>query len=312
MSHAPPLDAAAPTRTSGLAIASLVLGILSCPFSVLTGIPGLICAILGLVGISRSEKTGASQRLTGRGLAISGLVLSVVTSALAPALLLPAIMAVREAARAALVMNNLQQVMLAMLTVEEKTGVLPAAIVDKSNKPLLSWRVAILPFLGDEEAKLFQEFHLDEPWDSDHNKSLIPRMPAVYASPGKPTGDGLTEVVAPSAEGTVFGDITTVKSITDDESAGIAGIEMSSIQDGFSTTVLVMSVPKLPVCWTKPVDCGGEPAELFARLERDGVSSIVLGYCDGHVNRVSTSLEPGGVRGIFTRDAGEIVTEHGW
>src|SRR5688572_12414952 len=38
---------------------------------------------------------------------------------------------------------------------------LPANICDKNGKPLLSWRVAILPFL-DEEDKLYQEFKLDE------------------------------------------------------------------------------------------------------------------------------------------------------
>jgi hypothetical protein len=42
----------------------------------------------------------------------------------------------------------------------------------------------ILPYL--EESDLYEEFHLDEPWDSPHNKPLLSRMPPVYASPGKP------------------------------------------------------------------------------------------------------------------------------
>ena len=56
------------------------------------------------------------------------------------------------------------------------------AIFDKQGKPLLSWRVQILPFV--EEGELFKQFHLDEPWDSEHNKPLIAKMPAVYAKPG--------------------------------------------------------------------------------------------------------------------------------
>jgi hypothetical protein len=42
----------------------------------------------------------------------------------------------------------------------------------------LSWRVALLPYLGEES--LFKEFHLDEPWNSPHNLQLLKRMPEVY------------------------------------------------------------------------------------------------------------------------------------
>jgi hypothetical protein len=51
---------------------------------------------------------------------------------------------------------------------------------DAQGKPLLSWRVALLPFL--EEEALYREFHLDAPWDSPHNLALLPRIPRVYDS----------------------------------------------------------------------------------------------------------------------------------
>ena len=52
----------------------------------------------------------------------------------------------------------------------------PAASVDKQGKPLLSWRVAILPYL--EQQELYNKFKLDEPWDSPrNNKELIQYMP---------------------------------------------------------------------------------------------------------------------------------------
>jgi RNA polymerase sigma factor (sigma-70 family) len=63
----------------------------------------------------------------------------------------------------------------------------PAAITDKDGKPLLSWRVAILPYLEDYDGRscseLFKEFHLNEPWDSPQNQTLLAKMPAVFASP---------------------------------------------------------------------------------------------------------------------------------
>ena len=57
----------------------------------------------------------------------------------------------------------------------------PQAIRGKDGRALLSWRVAILPYLNEEA--LYREFRLDEPWDSEHNKKLIARMPPTLASP---------------------------------------------------------------------------------------------------------------------------------
>src|SRR5258708_4198875 len=50
----------------------------------------------------------------------------------------------------------------------------PAAILNREGKALLSWRVLLLPYLG--QRKLFREFRLEEPWDSPHNKTLLSKM----------------------------------------------------------------------------------------------------------------------------------------
>ncbi len=74
----------------------------------------------------------------------------------------------------------------------------PAAITGKDGKPLLSWRVAILPYLVDYDGRpqddLFKAFHLDEPWDGPHNKALLARMPAVFASGGGGNAQPFTTV----------------------------------------------------------------------------------------------------------------------
>jgi hypothetical protein len=58
-------------------------------------------------------------------------------------------------------------------------------MTDKKGKALLSWRVALLPYL--DQNNLFNQFHLDEPWDSAHNKKLLSKMPKVFAPPGVKT-----------------------------------------------------------------------------------------------------------------------------
>ena len=87
------------------------------------------------------------------------------TSAVAIALLLPAVQSAREAARRAQCVNNLKQIGLAFHNYHSANNAFPrAAITDKQGKPLLSWRVAILPYIGQQG--LYNRFNLDEPWDS--------------------------------------------------------------------------------------------------------------------------------------------------
>src|SRR5262249_54507479 len=77
-------------------------------------------------------------------------------AAVAGALLLPAVQSARAAARRAQSTNNLKQIGLAMHNFHSSNGRFPADIVDNEGKPLLSWRVAILPFV--EQQALFNEF----------------------------------------------------------------------------------------------------------------------------------------------------------
>ena len=73
---------------------------------------------------------------------------------------------------------NLKKLQGGMLGFADKYGgVFPSDIVseNKAVKPLLSWRVAILPYIGEE--KLHKEFKLDQPWDSEHNLKLLSKMP---------------------------------------------------------------------------------------------------------------------------------------
>ena len=79
--------------------------------------------------------------------------------------------------------NHLKQLGLAMHNFHGVYNTFPAADgIEATSKGNLSWRVHLLPYLG--QHVLFERFHLDEAWDSGHNKTLIDDMPAVFTTNG--------------------------------------------------------------------------------------------------------------------------------
>src|SRR5262245_46018571 len=123
---------------------------------------------------------------------------------------------------------------------EGKHGSLPpVAIADKEGRPLLSWRVAILPWIEQED--LYREFHLDEPWDSAHNLTLIDRMPATYKVRSRHVNQtaSTTYIQVITGVGTPFELGRTVK--------------LTDFRRGSSNTILIMEGAE-PVVWTKPED----------------------------------------------------------
>jgi type II secretory pathway pseudopilin PulG len=208
------------------------------------------------------------------------------------ALLLPAVQAVREAARRTQSSNNLKQIGLALLNYESAYGRFPArAIFDKNGKPLLSWRVQILPFI--EEAPLYKEFHLDEPWDSEHNKPLIANMPRIYGNPSRPM-DSKTNYLVPVGPGTVF--------------EGDKGLKISQITDGTSNTILAVEANEdRAVIWSKPDDLPvnlEKPLTGLGGLRPSGFQAI---FCDGSVRLISNSSDLQALKALFTYAGGDNV-----
>lgn len=82
--------------------------------------------------------------------------------------------------------NNLKQIALACHNYESAHTALPNNSYGPDGKPLLSWRVHILPYI--EEENLYRQFRTNEPWDSQHNIRLLSQMPRVYATPAQRQG----------------------------------------------------------------------------------------------------------------------------
>jgi hypothetical protein len=77
---------------------------------------------------------------------------------------------------------NLKEIAAACDKFQKQHGFLPAGLIDPKTRQIgLSWRVQILPYLDDPQARaVYKNLRLNEPWDSEHNKQSLAAMPKVF------------------------------------------------------------------------------------------------------------------------------------
>lgn len=184
-------------------------------------------------------------------------------------LAIPALAAEPDEARSTAV-EHLRLIGLSLRTAQvDAAGWLPMpASRDAAEKPLLSWRVELLPYLG--EKALYEEFHLKEAWDSEHNQKLVAKMPKVFENPRVPgMKAGHTTFVLPVSLGAMFETDKRTK--------------LSDVKDGLSQTLMVLEVDaKHAVPWTKPADLAWDSTKPAAGLffDDEGHSLALLGDCN--------------------------------
>jgi len=170
----------------------------------------------------------------------------------------------------------------------------PAAVCGPDGKPLLSWRVLILPYVS--QGNLFTQFHLDEPWDSPHNIQLLPRMPSTYEPyKGEPSGTGMTYFRVFVGPGAAF--------------EGTTGLKDADFKDGTSNTFLIVEAWD-PAPWTKPEELPYDPNGPLPRLggiARDG--SFRVGLADGSVQIIPKSVREDTIRAFITRNGNETIDD---
>jgi hypothetical protein len=194
--------------------------------------------------------------------------------------------------------NNMRQIGLAIhnyIQAQPNHTFPPAYTTDSNGKPLLSWRVLILPYLDQNE--LYEQFHLDEPWDSPNNKKLIARMPAVFRAPGsKVSVQNKTNYLSVRGEDTIF---------TGEEKTTLA-----QIHDGTAYTIMTVEVAdEKAVPWTKPDDFKYDEKKPTAGLVGLRRRGFIAGFGDGSVRRIKSSIKAATLNALFTRDGGETIND---
>jgi len=196
--------------------------------------------------------------------------------------------------------DRFKQILLAMHNYYDTHRTLPPAdkYRGKDGKHHLSWRVHILPYV--EEMKLYDEFHLDEPWDSPHNRKLIAKIPDIYKSrsfdiPAKvKVKPGHTTFLAPVGEKTVFG--------------GPASTKFPQITDGTSNTVLLVEVkPEEAVPWTAADDYAFDPKNPAAGLLIGTDGRWLCAFADGSVGQLRGDIPPETFLHLFQINDGHVI-----
>lgn len=189
--------------------------------------------------------------------------------------------------------NNLKQIGLAMHNfASANMNRFPPAAIRRDGKPLLSWRVAILPYI--EQAALYEKFHLNEPWDSPHNNELLKEMPETYAPVvGKGEAPYSTYYQAIVGPGALFD--------------GDRGSRLAEVLDGLTFTIMVVEAGK-PVPWTKPEDviyAKDNPLPKLGGQFDDGLHAIMADAAPAFFPK---NVAETAIRAVITRNGAEPVS----
>ncbi len=188
--------------------------------------------------------------------------------------------------------NNLKQIMLGIHNYHSAFNRLPGpGITDDDGKLLLSWRVALLPFIG--EQRLWEQFRKHEPWDSEHNLPLANQMPAVYQARRLGLKDNQTVYHALVGEGLAIS--------PDGENT------FRQILDGLSNTLMVIeSKPEHAVIWSKPEDMAIDMKDPMAGLP-EGPDGFGAALGDGAVRVLTRDMDVELFRRLLTRAGMEVI-----
>jgi hypothetical protein len=263
--------------------------------------------------------------VTVKGLAVPGLITGIFGLFVVPVLVFGmfySVGKVREAGARTQEKSNLKQLSLSFHNINDTYGYCPAAAAyyTKDGKPGLSWRVAMLPFI--EQDNLYKQFKFDEPWDSPHNVQLLPRIPKTYLQPGqKDAGSGLTHYQVFVGPATPFQDSGLPGKPREERPVPWPGFGPGfgpgpgaprpgpripgTFMDGTSNTIAI-AVAERAVPWTKPEDIPYDAVGPLPRLDRR-FGYYQFGMWDGSVRSVSLSVSEQTLRNAINPADGNLL-----
>jgi Protein of unknown function (DUF1559) len=196
--------------------------------------------------------------------------------------------------------NDLKAIGMGVHNCHDRTGSIPNNTYDNQGRPLLSWRVHLLPYVNEEG--LYRQFNLNEPWDGPTNRRLLSQVPKVYASAGAQAGEGKT----------YYRGFTHQRAIFEKPRAPgmLNKLTFQSVPDGLANTIFVVEAGEA-VEWTKPDDFDWSPGRPRPAL---GAPPGTLPYfmvlmVDGSVRAVRKDVPEQTLRALIGRNDGTVIGE---
>ena len=213
-------------------------------------------------------------------------------------MLLPAVQQVRAAARRTHSANNLKQQSLAALNFESAHMHFPMGDgpVRKGGPPV-SWRVKILPFI--EANNVYEQYNVDEPWDSETNLKVLEKMPEVYNNPAS----------AAQPNHTVYRGIGGTSGILGVDAEGESRkTNFGQITDGSSNTIFILETPdEMAVPWTKP-DGGIDPEKVKPwQMRGNHPGGFNAAFGDGSVHFLPVTIDEKTFKSLMMMNDGNAV-----
>jgi hypothetical protein len=241
---------------------------------------------------------GAATLNSRYNLAVTFLVVGLLV-----ALVWPSMGDASGAAKRVKCINNMRQIAVAIDAYTIEHGHFPPPyLTDDAGKPMHSWRVLILPYLG--ETTLYERYDFNKAWDHPDNLRLGAAMPSVYRCPGD--------------ERYRSDDTTSYAAVVGDESvwppSGTRTV--GEVTDGMSKTILIVELPDARMHWMAPADPTFDSmlesiskVNTTKRFEHPHQGLSVMTFCDARTTVADMLRLDDRLRTFLTCAGGETLGE---
>lgn len=194
--------------------------------------------------------------------------------------------------------QNLRRIARALNAYAADYGTYPPPVTrDAAGTPMHSWRILILPYLG--EKRLYGSYDFSKPWSSPENSSLQARIPSVFVSPA----NNKAGIVGESSYMLITGPRTLFPSARP--------IPRNAIGDGSDNTLLVVETNNATLSWTDPSDLDVTvlPGSIgvLGGIGGSHAGGATVAFADGEVGWLPSDTTKSVIDGLISPNGGEAV-----
>ncbi|HBJ37612.1 MAG TPA: hypothetical protein DDZ51_23220 [Planctomycetaceae bacterium] len=209
--------------------------------------------------------------------------------------------------------RNIERIASALNAYAADHGTYPPPVIRRPDGTLMhSWRVLVLPYLDQKE--LFNDYDMNQPWDSPSNLELTSRMPAVYRAASSQLYGSDAAYFLITGPGTLF-----PPAPASDPAGSFRPLSPGAVSDDHGQTLLVVEASSLTSnyypSWLEPHDLdvtlmqGVIGTSSGREMGGVNVGGAVVATVDGRSHFLSDQTSPSTVMALITVSGGEPLAD---